>query len=229
VGVQSRPAGRRTTLQQEAYRALRSAIIRRRLRPGAKLLIRNLVEEMGFPPTPIKGALSAPEREGLVVAVPHRGYFIPRLSLQDIGEIYALREVVDGLAARLAPSRADKRLVQQLRALIADQKTCVPSRNFEKYGDLDLAFHQCIRRASGNRRLVGAAEAFDGQIRLLIDTSTRARTLPTSVREHITIADAIAANDPEAGESAMRHHVEAAGKALTLHFQEKSLSATLAG
>ncbi|HEV2357938.1 MAG TPA: GntR family transcriptional regulator [bacterium] len=219
AGIQVRLPGTRTTLQQEAYRALRSAIIARRLQPGAKLLVRALAEELGLSPTPIKGALSALEREGLVVAIPHRGYFIPRMSPHDIEEIYALREVVEALAARLAASRADKQLPRRLKILIAGQRACVSSRDFERYGDLDLAFHQCIRKASGNGRLIRAAEAFDGQIRLLIDTSTRARTLATSVREHAAIADAVAANDPEAAETAMRRHVEAAGRALKLHFQ----------
>ena len=194
----------RTTLQERARRALRSAIIGRRLRPGAKLIVRTLAEELHLSPTPIKGALSALEREGLVLAIPHRGYFVSRLSLQDIDEIYAVREVVESLAARLAASRAAAGLSERLGRLIARQQACVRSNSFEKYGDLDLAFHRWIRKASGNSRLIRIAETFDGQIRLLIDTSTRARTLRTSVREHVAIAHAIAAGDPDA---AMSRHV----------------------
>lgn len=95
----------------------------------------------------------------------------------------------------------------------------MPTGNFEKYGDLDLAYHRCIREASGNRRLVRVAEAFDGQVRLLIDTSTRARTLPTSIQEHEAIAEAIGARDPDGAETAMQRHVREAGRAL----QEKML------
>jgi DNA-binding GntR family transcriptional regulator len=209
-----RPLRDRTTLQEEAYRALRSAIIGRRIPSGTKLIVRALAEQLRLSPTPIKGALAALEREGLVTAIPHRGYFIPRISAEDIEEIYALREVVDGLAARLAASRADEHLIQRLRNLVANQRDCIPSENFERYGDLDLAFHKCIREASGNRRLLKVAEAFDGQVRLLIDTSTRARTLPISIQEHEAITEAIEARDPIAAETAMQRHVRAAGIAL---------------
>jgi len=66
----------RTTLNREAYKALRRAILGRKLPPGRKLIVRVLAEELGLSPTPIKEALSALEREGLVVAVPHPGYFV---------------------------------------------------------------------------------------------------------------------------------------------------------
>jgi DNA-binding GntR family transcriptional regulator len=204
----------RITLQQEAYRALRSAIINRRIPAGTKLLVRTLAEQLNLSPTPIKGALAALEHEGLVTAVPHRGYFIPLISARDIEEIYALREVVEGLAARLAAELADDRVIRRLRSLIASQHACVPTGNFEKYGDLDLSYHRCIRESSGNRRLLSVTEAFDGQVRLLIDTSTRARTLPTSIQEHEVIAQAIAARDPSAAEAAMQRHVREAGRAL---------------
>jgi len=204
----------RTTLQEQAYRALRSAVINRRLPAGTKLLVRTLAERLALSPTPIKGALAALEREGLVTAVAHRGYFVPHISPHDIEEIYALREVVDGLAARLCADRADDRVLRRLKALIASQRACIPTGNFEKYGDLDLAFHRCIREASANSRLIRAAEAFDGQVRLLIDTSTRARTLPTSIQEHKVVTDAIGARDSSAAEAAMRRHVREAGQAL---------------
>jgi DNA-binding GntR family transcriptional regulator len=210
----------RITLQEKAYGALRSAVLSRRLPAGTKLLIRSLAERLDLSPTPIKGALAALEREGLVTAVPHRGYFVPHISARDIEEIYALREVVDGLAARLCATLADDRVVRRLKLLIASQRACIPSGNFEKYGDLDLAFHRCIREASQNNRLMRTAEAFDGQVRLLIDTSTRARTLPTSIQEHKVVADAIAARDPSAAEAVMRRHVREAGRALQARLRE---------
>jgi len=204
----------RVTLQEKAYHALRSAVINRRFPTGTKLVVRALSERLDLSPTPIKGALAALEREGLVTAVPHRGYFVRRISARDIEEIYALREVVDGLAARLCATLADDRVLLRLRALLARQRACIRTGDFEKYGDLDLAFHRCIRDASGNSRLVRAAEAYDGQVRLLIDASTRARTLPTSIQEHKVVAEAIGTRNASAAEAAMRRHVREAGRAL---------------
>ena len=215
------PRAKRKTLLTEAYDALRSAILSRRIPFGAKLLLRTLAEELDLSPTPIKGALVALEREGLVVSVPHRGYFVPQISAHDIGEIYELREVVEGLSARLAAQRRDERLVPRLKLLIDSQKTCTQPENFERYGDLDVEFHRRIREASRNGRLMRTAEAFDGQIRLLIGEGVKARKMSTSIKEHVGIVNAIASKDPNAAEAAMRQHVHEAGQALNAHFQGK--------
>lgn len=78
------PSVKRTTLSREAYLALRSAILSRRRRQGSKLVVRILAEQLGLSPTPIKEALAALEREGLVVAVPHRSYFVPQITSDDV-------------------------------------------------------------------------------------------------------------------------------------------------
>ncbi|MBM3471342.1 MAG: GntR family transcriptional regulator [Armatimonadetes bacterium] len=213
-----RAALSRTTLSREAYRALRSAILNRRLPAGARLVVRVLAEDMGLSPTPIKEALAALDREGLVVAVPHRGYRIPTITPHDIEELYALREIVEGLAASLAARRGDERLRAQLERLLTRQRVCVREGNVEGYGDLDLAFHRCLREASGNRRLSRVAEAFNGQIRLLISTSAQLPgRLPVSLREHEAIVRAVKNHDPAAAEAAMRRHVQQAGMALMAH------------
>jgi DNA-binding GntR family transcriptional regulator len=208
----------RTTLSQEAYRALRSAILDRRFPPGSKLVVRVLAEDLGLSPTPIKEALAALEREGLVVAVPHRGYRVPRITLQDAEELYALREVVEGLAAGLAAQRAADRLGAQLNGLLSRQRACARTGNVERYGDLDLAFHRCLREAAGSGRLARVAESFDGQIRMLISTSAKLPgRLTASLKEHVAIARAVKARNPAAAEAAMRHHVRQAGVALRAH------------
>jgi len=210
----------RTTLSREAYRTLRSAILERRLRPGRKLVVRVLAEEMGLSPTPIKAALAALEREGLVVGVPHHGYYVPEPTPTDIEELYALREVVEGLAASLAASRGDAALDAQLDWLLRQQRDCVAVGDVERYGDLDLAFHRALREAARNARLMRVAEAFNGQIRLLISTSARLPgRLSTSVREHEAIVEAVRRRDTASAESAMRQHVRQAGLAVLAHLR----------
>lgn len=212
----------RPTLSREAYRALRSAILDRRLPAGRKLVVRVLSEDLGLSPTPVKEALAALEREGLVVAVPHRGYHVPHVTLHDIEELYALREVIEGLAAALAASQAGERLAAQLARLLKQQRACARAGDVERYGDLDLAFHRLLREASGNTRLARVAEAFNGQIRLLISTSAQLPgRLRESIAEHGAIVAAVKAGDPQAAEAAMRRHVRQAGIALLEHLRRE--------
>lgn len=215
----------RTTLSTRAYVALRAAILSRRLAPGKKLVVRTLVDQLGLSPTPIKLALAALSREGLVVAIPHRGFFVPRITGKDIEDIYALREMVDGLAARLAAERSTAESIKNIMRLLRSQQKYVESGNSERYGDLDLAFHRTIRKASGNSRLIAVAEAFDGQIRLLISTSAKVPgRLHVSLREHTAVAEAIIRKDPAGAEETMRHHVRQAGIALSAYMKDNSIA-----
>lgn len=208
----------RTTLNREAYKALRQAILGRKIPPGQKLVVRVLAEDLGLSPTPVKEALSALEREGLVVAVPHRGYFVLEPSLEDVREIYSLREVLEGLAARLSVENDGKVLVKKLEKLFNKQREAADRRDIEAYGDLDLAFHRCLWEASGSKRLLAAAETIDGQIRMLINSSAAIPgRLPKSRAEHEAILQAVRDKNSEAAEVTMRTHVRNAGQALE-HF-----------
>jgi DNA-binding transcriptional MocR family regulator len=70
----------RRTYGQQAYAEIRTLIIDGTLAPGAKVVVRPLAERLQLSPTPIKSALAALERDGFLVAVPHRGYFVPEVS-----------------------------------------------------------------------------------------------------------------------------------------------------
>ncbi len=207
-------AVQRMTLSDQAYHALRSSILNRRIEPGERLIVRELSEALELSATPIKSALSSLAREGLVVYTPHQGYAVPELSHRDVAEIYQLREVVDGLAARLAAHSEADTLVADLDELLEAQRTCA-SNDLERYGDLDLDFHRTIWEASGNRRLLDMAANFQHQLRLLFSTSVMAPgRLADSIGEHEAIINAIRAGRPDEAEAQMRAHTNRAGDAL---------------
>jgi DNA-binding GntR family transcriptional regulator len=208
----------RTTLNRRAYQALRSEILGRRLPPGHKLVVRVLAAELGLSPTPIKEALSALEREGLVVAIPHRGYYVLDPTPNDIREIYGLREVLEGLAARLAVEQGGPRLARRLENIFTAQQQAAEVGDLLSYGDLDLEFHRTLWEASGNQRLLAVSETIDGQIRLLINSSaTIPGRLAGSRAEHQAIVIAARSGIPQQAEEAMRLHVRNAGAALAQH------------
>lgn len=210
----------RTSLSREAYRALRSAILNRELVPGSKVSVRPLSEALGLSPTPIKEALLALEREGFLTAITNRGYYVPTFGAIDVPEIYELREALESLSARLAVRRGDPALPAKLNALLKEQRSCARHEDFEHYGDLDLEFHRTLWEASGNRRLVQAAETLAGQLRLLISTSAIVPgRLNASLAEHGEIVECIKEGKEARAARAMSKHVQRAGQALAAHLE----------
>lgn len=211
-------APERDVLSRQAYDALREGILARTLPAGSKLVMRDLVEQLQLSPTPINQALAALEREGLVESKPHRGYYVITLEPRDIVDIYTLREVLEGLAMRLAVEQHGRELLDALQALHGEQVTCCDEGDLPRYGDLDLAFHRTIWEMSGNRRLLRMAEMLMGQVRLLISTSAEVEgRLPASLAEHERILADVGRGDVDASERDMRTHVRHAGTALLAH------------
>lgn len=198
----------RDTLVQQAYDAIRGAILEGRFAPGTKLIVRPLTDQLGLSPTPIKLALEALARDGIVNAYPRRGHFVPTFDVKDINDIYTLRTALDRLAAELAAGRPDRKLlVAKLEENVRSQRAAVQQGDLPRYADLNNEFHQAIWIGSNNGRLIRASDSIYGQIRLLVNTSAGQPGRPRqAVREHAQIVKEIrAGNAAAAGERAAAH------------------------
>jgi DNA-binding GntR family transcriptional regulator len=209
----------RSTLSSMAYGKLRQAVLSGRLAPGSHVSVRPLCEEFGLSATPVKAALTALEREGFLVLHPHRGFFVPEVDREDMQELYELREVLDGIAARRAAALPDRDgLVTRLTALLERQRAEVAAHDLTGYSDLDVLFHQEILESAGNGRLRHVAENMIGQLRLGRATSARVPGRPAAALvEHSEIIAAIAAGQQHQAERLARRHVRKSATALHRH------------
>jgi len=213
----------RSTLADEAYRAIRTAIVSGQLRPGEKLVVRPLVERLQLSPTPIKAALVMLEREGFITAVPHRGFFVNEVSEADMKEIYEIREVLEGIAAaKAAADERSEQLAEQLQELLTAQIATVEAGDLVRYSDLDLEFHHLIWTYASNRRLLTAVENLVAQVRFGSGASARLPgRLPKALREHAAIVAAIRDRDSVLAAEQSRQHVRLAGQAFEEFFLQQ--------
>ncbi len=197
-------------------------IIGGELLPGSKVVVRPLTDRLRLSPTPIKSALAALERDGFLVAVAHRGFFVPEVGLSDMDEIYELREVLDGTAARRVAAAPDHaQFVEDvLTPLHEKQSAQLAKGDLVGYRDADLKFHRAIWQASGNARLAQVADNLGGQIRLAWATRAPA-TAPRALREHKAIMQALAAGDVRKADRTSRVHVRNSAAA----YREAALTA----
>lgn len=88
-------------LRRQVLDELRQSIISGRIEPGARLLERELVAMMGVSRTVIREALRQMESEGLIITIPNKGPIVRKLSISEARDLYSIRAVLEGLAARL--------------------------------------------------------------------------------------------------------------------------------
>lgn len=101
-------------LRQQVLEELRQSIIAGRLAPGARLIERELIAMMGVSRTVIREALRQLESEGLIAIIPNKGPMVRELTLDEAKDLYSIRAVLEGLAARLFAENADDAQVKKL-------------------------------------------------------------------------------------------------------------------
>lgn len=199
---------RRTSLVEEAVRVLHGAILTGRLAPGARLRQVELAAQMKISRTPLREALRKLEQEGLMTVLPGGGLRVALLDLDEAVELYEIREVLDGLAARLAAQRISASQLPALSRLLAQMEECVARQDAHRWFTAHVAFHEGIFQASVNGRLQRMSSVIRLSIQrfhpVLLTTPNR---LVEAHREHREVFEAIQARDPEAAERLARAHI----------------------
>jgi DNA-binding GntR family transcriptional regulator len=199
------------TIQESIARDLRERIVTGELAPGSRLIIEDLAAQFGVSPMPVREALRQLSAEGLVAAHSYRGATVSELSVQEIREIFLMRQLLEGEAASLGVRRLtadDDRLLRELMdemdGSVGDPSRWIPA---------DRRFHMTIYRASGYDRLVRLIEQLrqhiERYVRLYI---TLERNIPLSMERHQEILAACLRRDARRAKRVIVAHLrETAG------------------
>ncbi|WP_434588347.1 GntR family transcriptional regulator [Streptomyces sp. A5-4] len=203
------PVAAGTLLADRAYEELRSAVLANRLRPGDALSVPALATRMGISRSPVREAVQRLIHDGLASHVPHRGAVVSTVDVEDVRQLYVVREVMEGLAARLATERLDATTVAELRDLLDRHEQVVTSDSREEsHIEMDMAYHRLIREVAGNTHLTAALDTIQGKAHLALHSLWRSPEAPRlAVQEHRRIFEAMTAGDPDAAELAAREHI----------------------
>lgn len=193
-------------LSSVAYAQLRAAILRGEFEAGEALFEVRLAERLGMSRTPVREALQVLARDGFIESTPSRGYSVPRWSIDDVRELFELRETLEGAATRYATLRVTAAGIAELEQICEKYEQAA---EFEAWTLIGTEFHNRIFAFGGNRRIRTLLDSLNAQIML-----TRRSVLAgvagrheDSVREHRAILDAIRRRDADAAERLAREHV----------------------
>ncbi len=200
----------RVRLVDEVAQVLRQRIYMGLYPPGEMLRQVQLAADLKVSRTPLREALRMLQSEGLVEADSVRGVCVARADHRRLLDGYAMREMLDALAARQAAERGSTRAAALLQPLLARQEAALSPWSPTDYAQSNVDFHAAIVELADN-------EFLDGQMALVRKTSqvfapavliSKDRARP-AIAEHRAIAEAIAAGDADAAEQAARRHIRA--------------------
>ncbi len=200
--------GDRPKLAEQALSTLRSAVLDGRLRPGELYSVAQLADRLGVSRTPVREALLALERQGLVRFERNRGVRVLESSAHDLDEIFALRLLLECPTARLAAERFDAHDIADLQGLIGEMAAHVDDAEDTAFMAFDRAFHERVLRAAGNRRMLEVVAGLRDFVRFRgVSTVKRGRSMRVILDEHTRILDALRDGDGAGAEAAMRDHL----------------------
>lgn len=196
------------SLKERAYAAIKDAILTLRLEPGTPLVETDLAAQLGISKTPVRDALQQLEREGFVTRVPFKGTVVTGVTMRDLTEIFQLRAVLEGLAARLAAPLFSVEELDALAGRLAAAEAALAAGDLALCSRHGQALHDAIMAKTDNHRLVSINRILDEHIQRFRILSTRiSGRLNKSVAEHYRVLAALCSRDPDAAELAMRHHL----------------------
>jgi DNA-binding GntR family transcriptional regulator len=200
----------RTSLREQALALLREALITGRIADGVVYSSKALAAELGVSNGPIREAMLALVDDGLMEAVPNKGFRAVPLAPADLAEIYELRLLLEvPVIARLAQAGLPGDLAARLTGLVDTIERTARSRDLAGNLAADRDFHLALLAAGGNRRLVSTVARLRDQTRLHnLRTVNADGRLITSAEEHRPLLAAIVRHDEHTAERLMRQHLE---------------------
>jgi len=216
-------------LDQKAYNQLKSMILDQNLKSGSKIFQEKLAVDLGISRTPLVNALKKLEQERLITAIPRKGFYVRDFSKEEMVNIFELREVLEGLAARRASLRISDSQIKKLNDLFTGLKTSEASGSVEKYAKADRRFHHFLIKLGGDDLLFNILETYSviAFSYLVKFRGGLVRPPKETLPEHLAIIEAIINKDPEMAEQAARNHFKRSREKLIKDFEEESQNGSL--
>jgi DNA-binding GntR family transcriptional regulator len=199
---------RRTTAVSTVAEELREALLSGMFAPGTPMPEIEVAEFVGAEPMVVRAALRDLARDGLVVHSLHRGLEVPRVTQEELRDIYAARRVYEtaGLEAMLRARPVD---VSWLAAAAERMGEAAIADDGRGMVEADMAFHLAIVAAGGSRRLTRAAQRALMELRLVLSVANRAAAdMPALVADHQHLVDVVRRGSVRAARAALHEHLK---------------------
>jgi DNA-binding GntR family transcriptional regulator len=201
--------GERTSLRERVAESLRAALVSGRMVPGTTYSIPALAEQFGVSATPVREAMLDLVNEGIMSAVPNKGFRVVELSDAELDQITELRRLLEVPTVGELAGAIDRAAIRRLRSLAAAVSDAARRGDVVGYVEADRELHLALLAEAGNPRLVEMVGRLRDQSRLYgLEQLAAEGVLVDSAAEHMRLIDALESGDRRAAERVMAHHLD---------------------
>jgi DNA-binding GntR family transcriptional regulator len=202
------------TLVEQVVNAIVSEIVAGDLPSNARLIQDEIARAYGVSRQPVQQALLLLRDRGLVREAPGRGLIVSPLDVDFVRNLYQVRSMLEGLAARLAAERGAERAKTEGPAFLEECRAAVQNGSLNEQIEADMRFHAFIKELSGNPLIGETTAPHWPYLRRVMGEGLRsgAQLPQTLLGEHVEILDAVIAGDSARAEALSRDHISRAAK-----------------
>jgi len=196
------------SLRNRIHNKIREDILKGRYKTGESLVEMKLAEELGVSRTPVREALRQLELEGLVTSIPNKGVIVSGITVQDIEDIFEIRSLIEGLAAKRAVNKITEDDLKRMEEILELTDFYTTKEDVEKWSELDTEFHEIIFKACKSKPLWNVLSNFHHftQRPRIFSLHVPGR-MKAAADEHRKIFQAFVERDQVKAEKAMVKHV----------------------
>ena len=196
-------------LSQKVYRVLKTEIVKGFLGPGTKLFEDKIAAQMGVSRTPVREAIQKLAAEGCIKIAPNQTLIVTEISLEDIKEVLQIRGVLEGLAARMAAKKINRREIEELEKIVTQMGLYVTKKHLTSYCKVDDEFHNLILNVCGNKWIINIRDNLGNFIyRYRIRSLSIPGRLKHSLEEHRKIMESLKKHNSEDADRLSQIHME---------------------
>lgn len=198
----------RSSVRDQVIHALRAALVAGQMQPGQIYSAPALAAGFGVSPTPVREAMLALAKEGLVRTVPNKGFQVRELSDRELDEITEIRLLLEVPTTVRAVGRTSPEDLSRLRSLSQRLVVAAEQTDLIAYVETDRQFHLGLLALAGNEQLVALVGELRSRSRLFaLSDLARRGELAASAHEHAQMLDLIEAGDATGLDALMRRHI----------------------
>ena len=201
--LESRP------IREIAYEVLKHAIISGEIPAGDRIVETEYAAQLHISRTPLREALRKLERDGLVEYVMRRGVVVRAFTLQDVEDIYNIRNALEMMTLPAVIGNATAADIQELRQLLEEMDQHISNGEIDVLSTLARTFHTRLTAISRQTRVIRIIEGQDEYISRFSAMAIRRETRrPKAHKEHHQLVDLIEKRDLKGLEALMKAHIE---------------------
>lgn len=198
----------KTDLTWKAYNAIRQMLFYNEIQPGQKIKYKDLANRIGVSMTPVIQALKWLEFRNIVRHEPNKGYYVNRVSLKEISEVYNTRLLIEVALVPQIIENLNPQGIEKIKKAMEKYKAAVVEDNYYKRIMTDMEYHMCLASLADTKiQMKMLHELFDVLLLRYSRNLYFSSVMETSLKEHTDILTCLENRDEKGLEKALTYHI----------------------